>query len=107
MITKADLEAHVINTQMILRGVCSGEEVAERIKVIAHIEEMEGFHGYGNDKKRIDISKGVVKRRNAIYKLLIDKALGDDRLRLERYAYWCLQSDKLPDPNIIEIRLNI
>lgn len=107
MITKKELEAHVINTQMIKRGICSADEVKERQKAIDHIESQEGFFSYGNDLMRVRISKGVIKRRNAAYKLLVDKALADKKLKLERYIYFCLQKDQLPDPNIIEIKLNI
>ena len=107
MITKKELETHVINTQMILRGVCSEKEEKEKQEVIDRLEAQEGFFSYGNDLMRVRISKGLIKRRNAAYKLLVDKALGEAHLRLERYIYFCLQQEQLPDPNIIEIKLNI
>jgi hypothetical protein len=107
MITKKDLESHVVNTQMIKRGICSADEAKERQKAIDHIEAQEGFFSYGNDLTRVRISKGIIKRRNSAYKLLVDGALGEKNIRLERYIYFCLQKEQLPDPKIIEIKLNI
>jgi len=108
MITKKELEAHVVNTQMIKRGVCGKDEVKERQKVIKHLESQPDFFSPYNDSKRLDISKGVVKRRNAAYKMLIDSYLGrEEGLRLERYIYFCLTSETLPNPGVITLSLNI
>lgn len=108
MTTKQELEAHVISTQMIMRGVCSRDEIKERKALIKHLELDPDFHSAYNDSKRVDISKGVVKRRNAIYKALFDASLGkEEAIRLERYVYYCLIASTPPDPSIINLKLNI
>ena len=108
MIDKKDLESHVFSTQMIKRGICSKDEVIERKGLIKHLEEMEGFFSPYNDSKRIDISKGVVKRRNAAYKILVDDCLSEkDKVKLERYIYYRLQANLVPEANIITLKLNI
>lgn len=105
-----DILKYVLCDQLIHRGILSKEEVVNRKQMMADIADQ--YQGFLDDQdtsdKRMSVSHGIAKRRNAMYKSLLDQILPKEEARLlELHIYHCIEHGVIPDTRILTAHLNI
>lgn len=102
-----DVFTYVLSKQMIERGILDDDEIEERREIMRSIERKYiGFHEVNKDKE-FKVSYGIVRRRNALYKIIVDQMLSEeDQKLLETYVYACIEHEIEPD-SVIDVKLNI
>ena len=102
-----DMFTFVLNQQMEDRGVLDEEEGFERQEQCAMIaSKYEDWYFNSKSNTRHTLSYAIVRRRNSMYKLLLDMILGDEAFILERYIYHCIEEYIDPSPSILDAKIN-
>lgn len=98
---------YVLYTQMLKRGAAISVNEAEH--KIAELSKQIDLSDENVNRRCISVSKGIVHRRNSMYKTMFEKALSDEDAKfIESYVYQCIGYDIDPEvENILEIKLVI
>jgi len=109
-VQEKDVELYVICEQMLRRGILGEAESRERRETMRAIAaKYENFvDDEQNTKRRMMISHGIVKRRNAMYKKILSDVLtlAEDHF-LERHIYSCIEHGQDPDARLLYAKLTI
>lgn len=98
---------YVLTNQMLKRGISHNKE--ELRKRLDELSKQINLKDENVTRKCISVSKGIVHRRNSMYKTMFEKALDEsDAMFIEDYVYQCIGMDVDPEvKGIIEIKLVI
>ena len=99
---------YVLAEQILKRGVAGEEEAQLRTQMRKTGAQLD-LKNPATTRKCIAVSKGIVNRRNMLYKSLVEKCLSiEDCGFLEHYVYMCIQKDIEPSPDrILQIKFLI
>lgn len=96
---------YVLYTQMLKRGAAFNEQYAK--ERVAELAKKIDLSDENVNRRCISVSKGIVHRRDSMYKTMFEKALSREEAKIvEGYIYQCIESDIEPEvENILEIKL--
>lgn len=95
--------------EQILKRDAAGEATEEFQDKLVSLGNQLNVHNPAIVRKCIAVSKGIVNRRNSMYKTLVEKAISpEDAAFIEHYVYMCIQNDIEPEPDrILQVKLLI
>lgn len=95
----------VLNNQMSIRGVLDDEEAEDRAQQNREIERRYiNWFEHPETEVRRTLSYAIVRRRNSAYHSIVEQALGEEAIVLERYIYYCIENDIEPEV-VVECKL--
>ena len=98
---------YVLAEQMQRQGILTENESLEKQWMRDKIESL--FPRFNDDwvqRKRASVSKGIVRRRDSMYRHLVEAEIGDKSADLMKYIYWCIDRDIEPD-QVIKVKILI
>jgi hypothetical protein len=98
---------YVLAEQMQLQGILTEQESLEKQWIRDKIELLfPQFNEIWVQRKRASVSKGIIRRRDSLYRKLVEAEIGDKKDDLMKYIYWCIDRDQEPD-QVIKVKILI
>lgn len=109
-IEEQDIFKYVLSDQLIHQGILSKEMEEERKMTMRNIANkyVDFLDNEQTSDKRRSVSLGIVKRRNAMLKQILENALPPEEFRiLLMHVYMCIEYNIQPEERILTAKVNV